>query len=389
LSVNMSEWSKVLWGLVVSSLLGFGMGYLVSKLIETIFFRVKRSTTNKIFKTGQNAAAAAMAFMHGAQDGQKFMDTFLLGIYLYNSSKVRGYNRILDYFREQNIPFYFEEIIRDFISERRSLYEKGFISEEKWFASRRCGELLIHYQKNGNIEMQPLPGCNYIHGALRIKPSDEEFEDPNNVFALVWNIKNELTKFGLTERYLGACTSNGFDPILREHIAAGITEYSTRIVDKLIASSYEKYKNGSKKHTSIYRTIRKTKTYIEEYQKNRKIEWRVLPRIGIRELTLFFNSVQDAYQKELQHSGKLMPATMKNLLLYSHYFMLTLEDDNCYDFNRVSLKVTSDILLQMAFPLTSGVKQLLYTSRIFLEFLYDNKYTDADLKTAVPKLVAP
>jgi len=43
----------------------------------------------------------------------------------------------------------------------------------------------------------------------------------------------------------------------------------------------------------------------------------------------------------------------------------------------------------MAFPLTSGVKQLLYTSRVFLGFLYENKYTDADLKTAVPKLVAP
>jgi hypothetical protein len=45
--------------------------------------------------------------------------------------KVGGYNRILDYFRERNIPFYSEEVIRDFISERRSLYEEGFISEER------------------------------------------------------------------------------------------------------------------------------------------------------------------------------------------------------------------------------------------------------------------
>lgn len=303
--------------------------------------------------------------------------------------KVRGYNRILDYFRERNIPFYSEEVIRDFISERRSLYEEGFISEERWSASRRCGELLIHYQKSRNIEMQPLPDWNYIHGALRTKPSDGQFEDPNNIFALVWNIKNELTKFGLTESYLGACTSNGFDPILREHIAAGITEYSTRLVDRLIADSYEKYKNGSKKHAPIYRAIRKIKAYIEEYLKNGEIEWRVLSRIGTRELTLFFNSVQDGYQKELQRSGNLMPATMKNLLLYSYRFMLTLEDNGYYDFNGVSLKATSDILLQMAFPLTSGVKQLLYASRVFLGFLYENKYTDADLKTAVPKLVAP
>ena len=53
--------------------------------------------------------------------------------------KVRGYSRILDYFRERNIPFYYEEVIRDFIFERRSLYDEGFISEERWSASRRCG----------------------------------------------------------------------------------------------------------------------------------------------------------------------------------------------------------------------------------------------------------
>jgi integrase/recombinase XerD len=69
--------------------------------------------------------------------------------------------------------------------------------------------------------------------------------------------------------------------------------------------------------------------------------------------------------------------------------MLTLEDNGYYNFNGVSLKATSDILLQMAFQLTSEVKQLLYTSRVFLGFLYENKYTEANLKTAVPKLVAP
>ena len=303
--------------------------------------------------------------------------------------KVKGYNRILDYFRGRNLPFYSEEVIREFIFERRSLYEEGCISEEGWFAARRSGELLIHYQKNGNIEMKPLPDWNYIHGALRTKPSDEQFEEPNNIFALVWNIKIELDRFGLTKRYLEACTSNGFDPILRGHIAAGITEYSPELVERLIADSYEKYKNGSEKHAPIYRAIRKIKAYIEEYLKNGKIKWRMLSRIGTRELTPFFTSVQKDYQKDLQRSGNLMPVTMKNLVLYSRRFMLTLEDNGYYDFNEISLKATSDILLKMAFPLTSGVKQLLYANRVFLGFLYENKYTDADLKTAVPKLAAP
>lgn len=87
-SVNLREWSKVIVGLGVSSVLGFSMSYVLSKLIEVSCKRMKRSTANKVFGRGQGIAAAAMAFMHGAQDGQKFMGTFLLGLYLYDSNIV-------------------------------------------------------------------------------------------------------------------------------------------------------------------------------------------------------------------------------------------------------------------------------------------------------------
>lgn len=88
-SVNVGEWKKVLIGLVISSVLGFSAGFVTTKIIEVLFRGIKRRTANKIFGAGQAFGSAAMAFMHGAQDGQKFMGTFLLGIYLYNSSLVQ------------------------------------------------------------------------------------------------------------------------------------------------------------------------------------------------------------------------------------------------------------------------------------------------------------
>ena len=80
--VNGSEWVKVLYGLVLSTFLGFAMGYAVVKLIETIFRNADRRRTTGLFKNAQIGGAAAMAFMHGAQDGQKFMGVFLLGMAL-------------------------------------------------------------------------------------------------------------------------------------------------------------------------------------------------------------------------------------------------------------------------------------------------------------------
>ena len=82
--INGAEWIKVLYGMVISTVLGFGMGYSITKLIEKICKRIDRRKTIKFFKATQVVGGASMAFMHGAQDGQKFMGVFLLGVSLAN-----------------------------------------------------------------------------------------------------------------------------------------------------------------------------------------------------------------------------------------------------------------------------------------------------------------
>lgn len=82
--INGEEWIKVLYGLVISTILGFGMGFSVTKIIETICRKIDRRKTTKFFKGTQIVGGASMAFMHGAQDGQKFMGVFLLGVSLSN-----------------------------------------------------------------------------------------------------------------------------------------------------------------------------------------------------------------------------------------------------------------------------------------------------------------
>ena len=84
--INGTEWVKVLYGIVISTILGFGMGYGITKIIETICKNIDRRKTTKFFKGTQILGGASMAFMHGAQDGQKFMGVFLLGVALANGS---------------------------------------------------------------------------------------------------------------------------------------------------------------------------------------------------------------------------------------------------------------------------------------------------------------
>ena len=88
-AVNGQEWVKVLIGLVVSTLMGFIGGFIITKLIVWLFRGTSRRKANKVFTIGQAVAAGANAFLHGAQDGQKFMGVFMLGLY-YNLVEKSG-----------------------------------------------------------------------------------------------------------------------------------------------------------------------------------------------------------------------------------------------------------------------------------------------------------
>ncbi len=87
-AVNGEEWVKVLYGIVISVVLGFGLGWLVCKAVTLIFYNADRPKTEPFFKGAQIVGAGAMAFMHGAQDGQKFMAVILLCVYMSQGQAV-------------------------------------------------------------------------------------------------------------------------------------------------------------------------------------------------------------------------------------------------------------------------------------------------------------
>jgi PiT family inorganic phosphate transporter len=75
-------WRKVLIGLGMSTLLGFGLAFIIMLAIYWLFRRVDRSGANRVFGRLQVLSAAFMAFSHGSNDGQKFMGVFSLALFL-------------------------------------------------------------------------------------------------------------------------------------------------------------------------------------------------------------------------------------------------------------------------------------------------------------------
>ena len=76
-----SQWLKVIYGIVISVVLGFGLAWIICKLVTVICYKADRNKTEPFFRGAQIVGSAAMAFMHGAQDGQKFMGIILLCVF--------------------------------------------------------------------------------------------------------------------------------------------------------------------------------------------------------------------------------------------------------------------------------------------------------------------
>ncbi len=89
-ALNVHSILRVLYGLVISTVIGFILGYLITWLIRQIgiLFQPNRRHANRFFSFGQMVSASAMAFSHGAQDGQKFMGVLVLALILDGVKKV-------------------------------------------------------------------------------------------------------------------------------------------------------------------------------------------------------------------------------------------------------------------------------------------------------------
>ena len=76
--LNPQAWQKVVVGLVLSVFLGFGLGFLLTRCLARLAAGHDRLRCARWFEGGEVLGGAAMAFLHGAQDGQKFMAVLLL-----------------------------------------------------------------------------------------------------------------------------------------------------------------------------------------------------------------------------------------------------------------------------------------------------------------------
>lgn len=92
--IQREEWKAVLIGLLMATLPTALLAFILYRLTLKIFADQNRRGAMQYFVRAQRIGACCGAFMHGAQDSQKFMGVYLLGISVLSDKSYGNMERI-------------------------------------------------------------------------------------------------------------------------------------------------------------------------------------------------------------------------------------------------------------------------------------------------------
>ena len=79
-SIQLNEWNSVILGIIISTLPVSILSMLIYKLSTRAFRNQDRRKTMRYFTRVQRISAGISSFLHGAQDSQKFIGVYMLGL---------------------------------------------------------------------------------------------------------------------------------------------------------------------------------------------------------------------------------------------------------------------------------------------------------------------
>ena len=79
-SIQFSEWKSVILGIIISTLPVMLFSLFIYKISTSIFKDQDRRSTMRYFTRVQRISAGISSFLHGAQDSQKFIGVYMLGL---------------------------------------------------------------------------------------------------------------------------------------------------------------------------------------------------------------------------------------------------------------------------------------------------------------------
>lgn len=306
--------------------------------------------------------------------------------------RTTGFGAIIRYFTRQDVFDVNIDMLDAFVSEQRECFERGEFSEWKWRLVRRGSELIKHFVQTGMVDLSPLrpwePVLKKPHQSLELdEPTPTQLADPDDIFALVWRVRQALLKMGLTKNTVRHYTAEGLSVILRRHTQQGLERYSESLVSDAVTEIRRKYEQGLTSRVS-YQNLRKASLLLSEMHRTGKITLGKIPDWGCREPGPEFAGLLENFCENANRIGILAGSTVKTARSAIRTFFFELEARGWQSFDGITLEEVSSTITRMALRYNGGLHTAIFSVRVFLRYLYETHFTQESLSLAIPEMVA-
>lgn len=303
-----------------------------------------------------------------------------------------GFGAIIRHFTRQGVLDVTTEMLDTFVLEQRERFERGEFSKWKWELVRRGSELLKHFAQTGTVELTELRPWDPVLKKPRQSteldmPTSEQLADPDDLFALIWRVRQELLKAGLTKRTVQHYTAEGMTVILRRHIEQGLVHYSEPLSTEMVAEIRHKYEQGLTSRVS-YQNLRKASFLLTKMHQTKGITFNKVPYWGQREPAPEYAALLLHFCNNANRTGILAGSTVKAARSAIRTFFFELEGNGRMSFDSITLTEVSDAITHMAKRYTGGLHSAIFYVRVFLRHLYENNFTSENLSLAIPEMIA-
>lgn len=302
--------------------------------------------------------------------------------------KYCGFGEISKYFTKQGRTTYSQSEMDCFMRDARERYECKEISKWKWQQVRKSAAWMEEFNASGVVTLAPLAKWEVVHNPLRREPTSEELLDYENLYGLVYQTKQSLKNFNLSEKSLHNYNYDGFYPILRYCNQCGITAYSEDILAGIVANARSAYETHQMCR-SVYQNVRKVVALLKEYHDIGRLEWHYLPPWNHKPLTPLFSKTVEDYCEINHRNQTLATGTIATNKSAIRQFLFCAEDMGIRDFSAMTRRIVNDCITILAPRYPHGMQSCIPAIRSFLTFLHDNELTMEVLQTAIPETSAP
>lgn len=308
--------------------------------------------------------------------------------YSISTCRTIGLRTMTTYFKDIDKVWIDKEDSRNYLEHQYELFYKDDPSLVwRWKIIRRSAELLVYFATTGNVNMPSLPRWSKRDCLLYIKPTNEQLEENDNIYGLTWRTRKALNKFEYADRTLNYYDSSGFLKILEAYKQEECDIYSRKINATLVLEAQKRVSEGKQDR---FQAIRKAVALLDEFHRYGTLNPSRLCSFDSDNLSPIFESLMDEYANDAILSGKLRPYTADTAKSIIKGFLTTLEKHRFYSFEKMTLSITSAILIETAENhYKAGAAALIHYMRDFFKYLYEYKHIENDLSVAIPKMAAP